>query len=323
MEYFVYLLAAVGATANAESIPDAPPRPALSKQDAKPKGNPGTWATANDYPSRALQQEREGTTGFSVTVGPDGRVADCVITESSGSSDIDEATCSNVQRRARFEPALDANGNPTTGKYANRVRWQIPDSIPQISFPRGPMMLGSRWARVGPTDFPTLALTEKRSGKVKIELAISPLGAVAGCNVIESSTHADLDAESCKIASTKARFDPALDLAGQPTAGRVQTELNWRIAGEGASPAGGGVATAFTMPKELRPKVGVSNISFTVAADGSLLECQGQTTMEVKLFEPDALCKSKIKMEPYTDTAGKPVARRVIIKTSVEIEDIK
>ncbi len=93
---------------------------------AKPKNNPGSWATTNDYPTRALSQEREGTTTFRVTVGADGKVADCSVTGSSGHGDLDAATCSNVKRRARFEPAKDASGNPTTGSYSNRVTWRIP-----------------------------------------------------------------------------------------------------------------------------------------------------------------------------------------------------
>lgn len=102
-----------------------PPPPAGPTKGAVPKGNPGNWATTNDYPSRALREEREGTTGFRVTVGPDGRVTDCQITSSSGHPDLDEATCSNVRRRARFTPAL-SGGQPTTGSYSNRVRWVIP-----------------------------------------------------------------------------------------------------------------------------------------------------------------------------------------------------
>ncbi|MVZ97744.1 energy transducer TonB [Sphingorhabdus sp. IMCC26285] len=103
-----------------------PQKPVDKSQGAKARGNPGNWANTNDYPSRALQQEREGTTGFRVTIGPNGRVTDCQITSSSGHPDLDQATCSNVTRRARFDPALDNNGNPTTGTYSNRVRWQIP-----------------------------------------------------------------------------------------------------------------------------------------------------------------------------------------------------
>jgi periplasmic protein TonB len=110
----------------APAAPPPPPPPVAKRPNPIPKGNPGNWANTNDYPSRALQQEREGTTGFRVTVGPNGRVTECSVTSSSGHPDLDQATCSNVQRRARFDPALDGSGNPTTGSYSNRVRWQIP-----------------------------------------------------------------------------------------------------------------------------------------------------------------------------------------------------
>lgn len=106
--------------------PAAPPPPRFTPTGASPRGNPGSWATTNDYPSRALREEREGTTGFRVTVGPDGRVTDCQITSSSGHPDLDEATCANVRRRARFNPAKDGEGQPTSGSYSNRVRWVIP-----------------------------------------------------------------------------------------------------------------------------------------------------------------------------------------------------
>lgn len=106
--------------------PAAPPPPRFTPTGAVPRGNPGAWATTNDYPSRALREEREGTTGFRVSVGPDGRVTDCQITSSSGHPDLDAATCDNVRRRARFNPAKDGEGQPTTGTYANRVRWVIP-----------------------------------------------------------------------------------------------------------------------------------------------------------------------------------------------------
>jgi protein TonB len=106
--------------------PAAPPPPRFTPKGAAPKGNPGHWATANDYPSRALREEREGTTGFRVTVGPDGRVTDRQITSSSGSPDLDQTACEKIRQRARFTPATDGEGNPTSGTYSNRVRWVIP-----------------------------------------------------------------------------------------------------------------------------------------------------------------------------------------------------
>jgi protein TonB len=110
----------------APPAPVAPPPPRVQPKQPTPKGNPANWATTNDYPTRALREEREGTTSFRVSVGPDGRVTGCTVTSSSGSPDLDEATCSNVTRRARFNPATDGEGQPTTGSYSNRVRWVIP-----------------------------------------------------------------------------------------------------------------------------------------------------------------------------------------------------
>lgn len=104
----------------------APPAPRIPPKQASPKGRPGEWVTTNDYPSRALREEREGTTGFRLTVGPDGRVTNCEVTSSSGSPDLDSATCENLRRRARFNPATDGEGNPTTGSYSSRTRWVIP-----------------------------------------------------------------------------------------------------------------------------------------------------------------------------------------------------
>lgn len=103
----------------------APPPPKGPSSSAQPKGNPGSWATTNDYPSRALREERSGTTGFRVTVGADGRVIDCQVTSSSGHADLDQATCANVTRRARFKPAMQ-DGAAVQGSYSNRVRWVIP-----------------------------------------------------------------------------------------------------------------------------------------------------------------------------------------------------
>ncbi len=106
--------------------PAAPPPPRFTPKSPAPKGNPGNWATTNDYPSQALREERQGTTRFRVSVGPDGRVTDCTVTGSSGSPDLDATACTKIRARARFAPATDGEGNPTSGTYSNAVRWVIP-----------------------------------------------------------------------------------------------------------------------------------------------------------------------------------------------------
>lgn len=93
---------------------------------ATPIVNPAWWTTTNDYPLRALREEREGTASYIVGVGVDGRVKSCQIIKSSGSSDLDEATCSNVVRRARFNPATDQDGKPIDGSWTGSATWIIP-----------------------------------------------------------------------------------------------------------------------------------------------------------------------------------------------------
>lgn len=107
--------------------PAPPPPPVVSKaRGAKPKGQ-GSWAARiqDNYPSAALRKEIEGTVGVRVTVGPDGRVSGCSVTGSSGSGDLDSAACDGMQRYARFEPALDAGGSPTTGSFSTRIVYKI------------------------------------------------------------------------------------------------------------------------------------------------------------------------------------------------------
>jgi protein TonB len=107
--------------------PAPPPPPVASKaRPAKPKGQ-GSWAARiqDNYPSAALRKEIEGTVGVRVTVGPDGRVSGCTVSGSSGSGDLDSAACDGMTRYARFEPALDAAGNPTTGSFSTRIVYKI------------------------------------------------------------------------------------------------------------------------------------------------------------------------------------------------------
>ena len=112
-------------TTAAPAPPPPPPAPSQAR-GARPKGQ-GSWAARiqDNYPSAALRKEIEGTVGVRVTIGPDGRVAGCSVTGSSGSGDLDSAACDGMTRYARFEPALDAGGSPTTGSFSTRIVYKI------------------------------------------------------------------------------------------------------------------------------------------------------------------------------------------------------
>lgn len=86
-----------------------------------------TYFTTDDYPREALRRREQGTVTFSILVGPDGRVADCTVTGSSGSASLDAATCRILRERARYRPARDPQGNAVAGREDGlAVTWSLP-----------------------------------------------------------------------------------------------------------------------------------------------------------------------------------------------------
>ena len=110
--------------------------PGVSRKLA-PRGAPQGWVLDNDYPASSLWEHQEGAVGFRLDVGPDGRTVGCAVTASSGHSMLDERTCSLLRRRARFYPALDAQGQPVAAEFNGRFAWKLPhDSAPWASWQR-------------------------------------------------------------------------------------------------------------------------------------------------------------------------------------------
>ena len=60
------------------------------------------YFTSNDYPTRAMREERGGVVRATAVFGPDGRIFIVEITGSSGSPDLDQAVRSTLWRRMRW-----------------------------------------------------------------------------------------------------------------------------------------------------------------------------------------------------------------------------
>jgi protein TonB len=106
--------------------PPPPPVPTVSKAAAA-KGDPARWFTTDDYPPRALREGAEGSTRIAWDINNQGRAENCRVLSSSGSADLDDASCRVILRKGRYSPALDQNGNPMKVTNQQRtVRWQIP-----------------------------------------------------------------------------------------------------------------------------------------------------------------------------------------------------
>ena len=123
-------------TPRAAPAPPAPPAPAPPPPPPPPPrvttvpprsatGDLQGLFRSDDYPQSAIIAEEQGSVTVRITVGTNGRVANCSVTSPSGSSALDRATCRILQSRARFTPARDNHGNPTTDSLSQRIRWVL------------------------------------------------------------------------------------------------------------------------------------------------------------------------------------------------------
>lgn len=191
MHKIFHVLPLVGALLPITAAHSAEPK------EAEPVGNPGAWVTPQDYPPRALREDREGVTSFDLTVGPDGKVAKCEVTTPSGYEDLDAMTCMVLTERAEFHPATDAEGNAVSGAWSSSVRWQIPDN--------------SRPSPIPP------------EGWLELTMLVEKDGTVSEC----SATRSD-GADASGWCSLGMSFQPILDEEGNPVRKRVVTRQQIR-----------------------------------------------------------------------------------------------
>lgn len=76
------------------------------------------------YPSEALRAGEQGIFRLRVIVEADGTVSDCHLEESTEMDRLESPACREM-RRARFEPARDAEGNPMRSFYATTISYSI------------------------------------------------------------------------------------------------------------------------------------------------------------------------------------------------------
>ena len=109
--------------------PTAPAPRALREgaTSARPRNPLWSAIRPDDYPVAALRAGAEGQVGFELSVGTNARVTNCLITRSSGSADLDIATCRIMRSRAWFAPAHDGFGRPLPARVRSTVAWKLGD----------------------------------------------------------------------------------------------------------------------------------------------------------------------------------------------------
>jgi protein TonB len=78
---------------------------------------------ARDYPRAGREARRGHDVVIELTVGTDGRVSACRVTDPSPDPEADAVTCRLATERFVFRPRLDASGTATVGIYRWRQRW--------------------------------------------------------------------------------------------------------------------------------------------------------------------------------------------------------
>jgi periplasmic protein TonB len=77
----------------------------------------------SDYPEAASRAGIGGMVAVRFTVGTDGRVNACFVTQSSGNADLDGTTCRLIKERYRYEPPMDADGRALTATVVEEHEW--------------------------------------------------------------------------------------------------------------------------------------------------------------------------------------------------------
>jgi TonB family protein len=232
--------------------PPAPPRSAPA-QGAR--ANLGSYFSTDDYPAAALRREEQGTTSFRLDIGTNGRVFNCAVTHTSGSTVLDAATCRILRARARYTPALDGAGNPMIGSDSGQVTWWLPPDDPHeragIPIPATMAALRAPFqSYVTARDYPAAALRARTQGVSRVHVVVDVIGRVIACDVDEGSGSAALDAAACRIARARARYAPARNVTGASVCDVDRGEIAWRLPPRGRRVPRAGPAAAAPTPIE-------------------------------------------------------------------------
>jgi TonB family protein len=91
----------------------------------RPTSSPGEWLRPGDYPPGAIHAGQNGIVQFRLDVDPDGKISGCHVLARTSPDVFADTTCRNVTRRARLEPALDADGRPVRSFDVQKVLWRM------------------------------------------------------------------------------------------------------------------------------------------------------------------------------------------------------
>ncbi|WP_375290502.1 energy transducer TonB [Qipengyuania sp.] len=89
--------------------------------------NEGEWLTDADYPRNAIKGLQEGLLYVRVIVDKEGIATSCAIQSGASIEQFRELVCDAIIKRARFDPAIDADGSPFASYHTSLVLFKLSD----------------------------------------------------------------------------------------------------------------------------------------------------------------------------------------------------
>ena len=94
------------------------------KSGPEPVESPVSWFRPDDYPAGLSQMGMGGAVIIRLLVGTDGNVQKCEVAKAGGDKAFQDATCEAATKRARFRPAIAADGQPVASVWIKRIDWK-------------------------------------------------------------------------------------------------------------------------------------------------------------------------------------------------------
>jgi TonB family protein len=76
-------------------------------------------------------------------------------------------------------------------------------------------------------EYPQNLLGSLAEGRTVARIAVSPQGRATGCHIVSSAGFYDMDRALCTLFMRRARFNPALDAAGNAVEGQYEAKVTW------------------------------------------------------------------------------------------------
>jgi TonB family protein len=100
-----------------------PAQQAMAQRHVSPATRPQSWLALDDYPNKAMRKGHNGIVQFRLDVDADGKVVGCFVLARTNPDDFADLTCRAITKRAKFEPALDAQGKPMRAFWVGSINW--------------------------------------------------------------------------------------------------------------------------------------------------------------------------------------------------------